>query len=469
VAPDRDTQIYCGAIEVHRGDLSGTTWTWTNLTAKPSPGQSIHPDQHAIAFEPGNANTVYIGNDGGLYRSPDRGITFTHCNNGLVISEFEYLGHHPGSARWLIGGTQDNGTERWTGSQVWEHVADGDGGDCGVNRTNPRTVFHTYYGMSPDRSTSSGDWNTWTYIPPPVPTNEGSRFYPPFECSATTGDTIAMAGDALYVSRNNGAAWTRLAYPSGGRGSALSIPNADRVYVGLEDGRVLRTTWSGSAWSALTALTTPRSNAVVSDLLVDSANVSRIWATYATVGGGRVYRSDNGGSTWADRSTASLPALPINAIQVDPANANRAWVAADLGVYQTTDGGASWRDFANALPNAYIGDLLFQPHARVLRAGTRNRGVWEIPVDGWMTSPQCGVQFTGQLAGNASGRWFTFNWPATWHMMWTVMPTTTAGNVGFTVQVERATPEFCTYWLTIRNLTAQPCSFEGRWCLLSRY
>ena len=28
---------------------------------------------------------------------------------------------------WVIGGTQDNGTERWTGSPVWLHVADGDG------------------------------------------------------------------------------------------------------------------------------------------------------------------------------------------------------------------------------------------------------------------------------------------------------------------------------------------------------
>ena len=91
VAPDRDTQIYCGAIEVHRGDLSGTTWTWRNLTNKATTGDSIHPDQHAIAFEPGNPNTIYVGNDGGLYRSPDRGITWHHCNNGLVISEFEYL------------------------------------------------------------------------------------------------------------------------------------------------------------------------------------------------------------------------------------------------------------------------------------------------------------------------------------------------------------------------------------------
>jgi hypothetical protein len=469
VSPDNSGQIYCGAIDVHRGSLSGNTWTWVNITTKPSPGQSVHPDQHVIAFEPGQPNTIYIGNDGGVYRSPDRGITYQHCNNGLVISEFEYLAQHPGSARWLIGGTQDNGTQRWTGSQDWEHIADGDGGDCGVNRTDPRTVHHTYYEMNMEVSKASGDFDSWTDISPPLPQGELSSFYPPFECSATTGNTIAIGGDALYVSRTSGTAWKRLAYPSGGRGSAMSIPNESTVYVGLEDGRVLRTTWNGVTWTALSALATPRANAVVSDLLVDPGNMSRIWATYSTVGGGRVFRSDNGGTSWIDRSTSALPALPINAIQVDPADANRAWLAADLGVYQTIDAGASWQNFSNALPNALVGDLLFQPHARVLRAGTRNRGVWEIPVDGWMTEPQCGVQFTGQLAAKASNKWFTWNWPATEHVLWTVMPTTPGANLQLTVQVERATPEFCTYWLNVRNLSSVACSFEGRWCLLSLY
>jgi hypothetical protein len=469
-APDRDSQVYCGDIEVHRGDLSGTTWTWRNITNKGTSGQSIHPDQHAIAFEPGT-NTIYVGNDGGLYRSPDRGITFQHCNNGLVISEFEYLAHHPGSARWLIGGTQDNGTARWTGAPAWDHIADGDGGDCGVNRGNPTTVFHTYYGMSPERSTSSGNFGSWSDIRPPVPADEGSLFYPPFEASATAGDTIAIGGGALYISRNNGTNWTRSAFPGNGTATALFIPNADTVFVGLQDGRVFRTRWNGSSWTALTALTTPRANAVVSDLFVDPANQARIWATHSTRNGGRIFRSDNGGASWADRS-AGLPELPANAVAVDDGNANRLWVALDKGVYQSINGGTSWTDFANGLPNAFIGDLLFHSQARVLRAATRNRGVWEIPVDGWMTAAGCGVQFTGNLAANQTQRWFTHSWPATWHVIWTVMPTNPvpgAPQVTWRVQVERASPEFLTYWITVQNLTAGPVAFEGRYCILSRY
>jgi hypothetical protein len=115
---------------------------------------------------------------------------------------------------------------------------------------------------------------------------------------------------------------------------------------------------------------------------------------------------------------------------------------------------------------------VFHPYARVLRAGTRNRGVWEIPVDGWMTQPQCGLQFNGTLAANQTQRWFTFGWPATWHMLWTVMPTTVrpgAPEVTWNVQVERADAEHVTYWITVTNLTAVPVAFEGRYCIMSRY
>lgn len=470
-APDRDNQVFVGAIDCYRADLSGVTWAWTALSNKGAVGDSIHPDQHAIAFEPGNPNTIYVGCDGGLYRSPNRGINWQHCNNGLVITEMEYLAQDYGSSRQLMGGTQDNGTELWSGSSTWTHVADGDGGDCGINRSNPLIRFHTYYGMSPERSTTGGGFGSWTGITPPVPAGENSAFYPPFECSASGGDTIGIGGDAVYVSRNNGSNWTRLAFPAAGRSSAMHIANIDAVYVGTSDGRVFRASWSGASWGALAALATPRASATVSDIKVDRNNAARLWVTYSTVGGGRIFRSDDSGAHWTDRS-AGLPALPLTTVEIDNANANRVWVAADLGVYQSLDGGASWGNFSASLPNCFIGNLLFHPHARVLRAATRNRGVWEIPVDGWMTAPICGVQWTGTLAANQANRWFTFNWPATWHMLWTAMPTTPSASgaqITWSVAVQRASAEYVTYWITVQNLSNVPVTFEGRYAILSRY
>lgn len=373
-APDKDGQVYIGAIDVHRGDLTGTTWKWTNLSSKAATGSdSIHPDQHAIAIDPNDANLIYVGNDGGMYRSPDRGIKWKALNTGLEISEIEYLALDPNINKlWLIAGTQDNGTLRHTGSTVWEHIADGDGGDCAVNPLNATIVYHSYYGMSLERSTQHGDFNSWNEI---SPGGEG-LFYPPVEAF---GNTVAMAGADINVTRNGTSPWTAVhTLPAGDLGSAMHVVDQDTIYVGTTNGRILRLKWSGAAWSK-SNLTSPRNPAWVSDVTNDPSNVKRLWVTYQTIGGPCVFRSDDSGTTWLDK-TPGLPALPINAVVVDPKDSARVWVAADLGVYQSTDEGASWSLFGIGLPNALAVDLLIQSKARVLVCGTRNRGAWSIPI-----------------------------------------------------------------------------------------
>jgi hypothetical protein len=81
-----------------------------------------------------------------------------------------------------------------------------------------------------------------------------------------------------------------------------------------------------------------------------------------------------------------------------------------------------------------------------------------------------GTQFTGSLNPSATGRWFTFGWPAAWHVVWYVVPTsvrTGAPQVDWDVAVERANSTDATYWITVRNLTPSPVTFEGRFAVLS--
>ncbi len=81
-----------------------------------------------------------------------------------------------------------------------------------------------------------------------------------------------------------------------------------------------------------------------------------------------------------------------------------------------------------------------------------------------------GVQFTGTVAPNATQRWFTFNWPENWHVEWNVVPTSPkpgAPQIDWDVEVERATPQFITYWVNVRNMTAQPVNIEARYAVLN--
>jgi hypothetical protein len=81
-----------------------------------------------------------------------------------------------------------------------------------------------------------------------------------------------------------------------------------------------------------------------------------------------------------------------------------------------------------------------------------------------------GVQWTGTIAPGATQRWFTWGWSAARHIVWYLMPITPkpgGPELDWTVAVERADAQHCTYWITVRNLTAQAVTFEGRFAVLS--
>jgi len=80
-----------------------------------------------------------------------------------------------------------------------------------------------------------------------------------------------------------------------------------------------------------------------------------------------------------------------------------------------------------------------------------------------------GVQFTGTIPANQTKRWFTFNWPAHWHVVWTVVPTSSrpgGPQIEWKVMVERASDQYITYWISITNLTPISVAIEARYAVL---
>jgi hypothetical protein len=373
VPPNNRGRVYVGAIDTLRGDLSGGTWKWTNITTQGS--NSIHPDQHCLAFSPTDSNVIYAGNDGGIFRSANAGATWKALNKGLGITELEYLASDPNTWKWMMSGTQDNGTIAFIGSPAWKHIADGDGGDCGVNQLNPNVLYHSYYDMSLERSTNKGV--TWASLPVP---SMSSLFYPPVEVFVST---VAMAGNALAVTRTGTGPFTTvpLGLPANETATAMREIDANTILIGTNAGRLLRVSWNGTSWTKV-ALASPAAR-YISCIAVDPSNPQRVWVTYSQLAGGgggsSVYLSKNGGTSWMNR-TGTLPKISVNSVVVDPAKFSRVWVAADVGVYETLNLGATWASAAPGLPNAMAADLLFHKQDRMLICGTRNRGAWALPV-----------------------------------------------------------------------------------------
>ena len=378
VAPDDPDTIFIGAVEAFRGHRSGSgNWSWTELSSRAN-RDSIHPDQHTLVFDPADPQVLYAGNDGGLFRSQDQGDSWTSLNPGLAITEFEYLAQHPTDATWIIGGTQDNGTLRHREAETWDQVGLGDGGDCAVNTSSPQTCYRSYVFMVAFRSRSGGDAGSWKNITPSLPDDYESLFYPPLEAS---GSIVARAGTSVMISDDEGQSWQEVSLPTAAQAlaSAMTFASPTRLLLGRKkDGRIFQIDRNGNGWGPAQPLATPRAG-YVSDLAADPSAANRYWATYSDLGGGHVYLSTDGGGTWAD-VTADLPDIPVNAIELDPSDPDTAWVGTDLGVFATNTAGGSWSVLGQGLPNALAVDLLFQASRRVLRVGTRSRGVWEIAV-----------------------------------------------------------------------------------------
>ncbi len=155
VFPDNKNEIILG------GQLSIWKWAeddgWRVRTFSSLDLNSlyyVHADQHEIKFHPTNPDIVYVGSDGGIHRSLNRGITWQTLNKNFNVTQFYGIGFSPTNE--VIGGTQDNGTLYLDPDQIisggtqypYAEVTGGDGGYADISQLNPNVVFSTiYYGQ----------------------------------------------------------------------------------------------------------------------------------------------------------------------------------------------------------------------------------------------------------------------------------------------------------------------------------
>lgn len=81
-----------------------------------------------------------------------------------------------------------------------------------------------------------------------------------------------------------------------------------------------------------------------------------------------------------------------------------------------------------------------------------------------------GVQFRGTIPSGQTYRWFTFRWPQQWHVIWHVVPTSPrsgAPQVEWDVEVERASSDHITYWISIKNISSNSVDIEARYAILN--
>ncbi|GAC1537195.1 MAG: hypothetical protein NVS2B7_07330 [Herpetosiphon sp.] len=387
----------------------------------------IHPDQHAAAFDP--QGSIYIANDGGLYRLGDgpvqppspgglhrflpfvtRGAAgagmagvaqsfepaaMTHwqnLNNGLNTLQFYDFDAHPTDPNIILGGLQDNSNGYFNGT-FWDGWGYGDGT---LGLFDPKDPQHLFIGTQNNvhRHDAGGNkeldkttgWKESIFSARVIDRGERVPFVPVFTIDAGQPTKVyAVSDKGLYKSTDRGdtfvALGRKLDPAAKGRPSALSVSPKDTntVYLGTEFGNVFR--WnSATGASTLTGTLPPRH---VTRILASPIDANTVVVTLSGYNAntpttpGKVFRSTDRGQSWTDIS-GDLPDVPISALALDPQNANRMWVGSDVGVFGTTDGGTTWASYRLNMPLVVVTDLKYNATTGFLMAATHGRGMWRI-------------------------------------------------------------------------------------------
>lgn len=159
--------------------------------------------------------------------------------------------------------------------------------------------------------------------------------------------------------------------PDGGTVYALAVDprNPRIVYAGTEGAGVFRTLDGGTSWA-------PRSRGLggtpwVIALAIDPAAPATLYA--ATEGG--FFKSTDAGGSWA-LAARGLPYGRVNTLLLDPRDSRRLYIGTAQGVFRSLNGGASWQPATHA-GSAGARGLALDPATGLLYAATDYDGVWE--------------------------------------------------------------------------------------------
>jgi photosystem II stability/assembly factor-like uncharacterized protein len=363
---------YYGVIRTTDGGSS-----WVDVTRADN-GSQLHPDQHILTFGPDSM--LWVGNDGGVWRSKSPEDSWVNCNRTLGVTQFFNVALHPTDSSFLLGGNQDNGTERYEGRLGWPQVVGGDGGPSLIEWDSPNIYYTTYVQML-----NLSKWDDGVYlgdVTGPWTGDRASWCNGAFIVDPSQPNTILAGTYRVYRSTNSGGDWTQISGDLTGGGVLLALAVAgagsDTIYSGSSDGRVYLTNADASNWvlrnSGLPAEPIP-------DIVVAPGDYRTAYICVDRASSSRVFKTTDAGVSWTNVTgdlATGLRGMSL-AVGFGP-NPPELYLGTDYGVYRSVNGGANWLRFGDSLPDIAVCDIAWDSVNQVVVAATHGRGMWRMPV-----------------------------------------------------------------------------------------
>jgi photosystem II stability/assembly factor-like uncharacterized protein len=415
VDPKDPKRVYRPAYQFSYSSDGGYSFTEAS-----SDGGWVHSDMHAIWINPAHTNIMYVGTDGGIYTSIDRGISW-RFNENLPVGQFYHVAYDMKEPYNVYGGLQDNGS--WMapsaapggiGNGNWYRINGGDGFWAQPD-ADGKTAYSESQGGYMVR-TELASMKSELIQPQKTAKEETDKLRWNWNTPVVTGaknpKNLYVGSQFLYKSTDQGRNWKRISpdlttndknklkqEESGGLSEdntsaenhctiftiSESPLDENMIWAGTDDGNLQYTTNGGTSWtnvSANVALCGIAKQAWVSSIQPSQFDKNIVYATFENhmYGDHKTYlgKSTDMGKTWTRINSTEFTGF-AHKIKEDFENKNLLFLGTEMGLFTTLDGGASWFRMKNNIPEyALVRDIQIQPKTNDLIIATHGRGIFIV-------------------------------------------------------------------------------------------
>lgn len=407
-------------IRINWGTFLTKGLTTTNIADAYTPGaasKGVHVDHHNIVLVKTDTSSQSFrfvnGNDGGISFSDDKGATFSQTGDagrvndpgdtpneillGYNTIQFYGIDKANGVDRY-VGGMQDNGS--WVSpadpdeNSTWVSAPSGDGYEASWHYNDLNKIIETSQYNGIYRTLDGG--TSWSYIAGEIDNGSGnSPFFTKIGKSKQDPDLIFAIGvSGVWRSDNFGTSWTLTEMPSGFNGTnsfsqikislhnpqivwtARNMTSSSPPYISTDGGL------SFSPTNYYSDVTLGR----ISGLETHPTEDSTAFVLLSTKGTPKILKTTDLGQTWVDlsgfgsgsTSTNGFPNVSVYSLLVMPYDTDIIWAGTEIGIFESTDGGANWAYADNGFPPVAVYDMVIVNDEIVV--ATHGRGAWALAV-----------------------------------------------------------------------------------------
>lgn len=413
VDPNDPDRVYALDTFTNLSEDGGKTWNKISFKYR-------HVDDHALWIDPADSDHYFIGGDGGMYETRDRGQTWRHFQNLPATQFYRVTPDNDAPFYNVCGGTQDNQTlcgpirtlfnDGITNADWW--IAKfGDGYKAQFDPTDPNIVYaQAQYGslvrfdrhngekltITPqpgaDENKYRWNWNSPLIVSP----HDHRRLYYGAERlfrSDDRGETWrAVSGDlSRNLDRNTlevmGRVWSVDAIAKNDAtslyGSLIALSESPLVegliYTGTDDGLIQVTEDAGESWRRLESFRGVPDMSLVEDIIASNhdANVAYAAIDNHKRGDHRPYvlKTTDRGRSWQLISSDLPQRGTVHTLAEDHVDPNLLFAGTEFGLFFTVNGGQNWHELTE-LPTISVRDLEIQRRENDLVVGTFGRGIY---------------------------------------------------------------------------------------------